>query len=51
MNFESGLCDALPPGVIVSSGEIEPRYLGDWVCRDGQAHPTALARPRRYHRL
>jgi FAD/FMN-containing dehydrogenase len=46
MSIESDLSNALPPGVIVPSGEIEPRYLGDWICFDGQAHPIALARPR-----
>ena len=46
MSFESDLCNALPPGVIAPFGEIETRYLGDWICRDVEARPIALARPR-----
>ncbi|HWJ35694.1 MAG TPA: FAD-binding oxidoreductase, partial [Steroidobacteraceae bacterium] len=46
MSIESDLLNALPGDVIVSSAEIEPRYLGDWIHHDGQARPAALARPR-----
>src|SRR6202011_2821567 len=46
MSFESDLCNALPPGVIAPFGEIETRYFGDWICRDVEARPIALARPR-----
>jgi FAD/FMN-containing dehydrogenase len=46
MSVESDLCNALAPGVIVPFAQIEPRYLGDWICHDAEARPIALARPR-----
>jgi FAD/FMN-containing dehydrogenase len=46
MNIESDLCNALPQDMIVRSADIEPKYLGDWICHDGHARPAALARPR-----
>lgn len=46
MSIEKELCSVLPPEVIVRSAEIEPRYLGDWILKDGDARPAALAKPR-----
>jgi len=46
INVVSALSEALPPGVIATGDDIEPRYLGDWMHRDDDARPLALARPR-----
>src|ERR1700674_386690 len=46
MDICAELAAALPIGVITPSTEIEPRYFGDWVCRDENVRPAALARPR-----
>lgn len=40
------LRERLGESVVRGPGEIESRYLGDWLCRNELAHPTALVLPR-----
>jgi len=40
------LADRLPTDTLQGPGDIEPRYLGDWVYRNDCAQPAALVLPR-----
>lgn len=40
------LAETLRAEIVKGPGDIEPRYLGDWVCRNDAAHPSALILPR-----
>jgi len=40
------LAESLPADTVKGPGDIEPRYLGDWMCRNDSAQPSALLLPR-----
>jgi FAD/FMN-containing dehydrogenase len=42
----STLTQRLGAGIVRGPGDIEPRYLGDWVCRNDSARPAVLILPR-----
>jgi FAD/FMN-containing dehydrogenase len=42
----STLTQRLDSSVVRGPADIEPRYLGDWVCRNDSAQPAALILPR-----
>jgi len=45
------LSGALAAGGVVPGADIEPRYFGDWVCRNENARPLALLLPRSTHEV